>query len=172
MDETGRAVACGHYEGFHRAAFFRGEYMTDVPRPTRAWIMQEATFWRRSLWERAGGRLDTNVRIAADFELWARFYSHAELYGVGVPLAGFRQHHTQKTGSQMEAYRREAEAILRRHGGQVPSPLRSWWLRKRAHLVTRLACKQGCGFGHRPPPTPGAARQSCGGMGDHALRAG
>ena len=149
-DEAGRAVSCGYFDGFHRAAFFRGEYMSDMPWPTRSWIMQEATFWRRSLWERAGGRLDPNVEIAADFELWARFYGHAELYGVGVPLAGFRHHHTQKTAGQIETYRREAEDILRRHGGKPPSPLRSWWLRKRFRLLTWFARKQGCGFGPRP----------------------
>lgn len=149
-DNAGRVVNCFHYDGFNRKAFLRGAYMSDMPWWTRGWIMQEATFWRRSLWERAGGRIDTSLSIAADFELWARFYQHAELFGVGVPLAGFRVHQTQKTASQMETYRREAEEILRRLGGRPPGPLRTFWLRKRARLLTWFARKQGFGVGPRP----------------------
>jgi len=33
------------------------------------YIQQESTFWRRSLWERAGGRLSTEFRAEGDFEL-------------------------------------------------------------------------------------------------------
>ncbi len=149
-DSAGQVVNCLHYDGFNRKAFLRGAYMSDMPWWTRGWIMQEATFWRRSLWERAGGRIDTSLSIAADFELWARFYQHAELFGVGVPLAGFRVHKTQKTASQMETYRREAEEILRRLGGRPPGPLRTFWLRKRARLLTWFARKQGFGVGPRP----------------------
>lgn len=149
-DAAGRAVHCFHYDGYHRAAFFRGEYTAGMSWWGRCWIMQESTFWRRSLWERAGGRLDTNVKIAADFELWARFYQHAELYGAMTPLAGFRLHETQKTAVQLNAYKQEAEGILRRYGGRPPGRLRSVWLRKRARLVTWLTRKQGHGFGPRP----------------------
>jgi len=149
-DVGGRVVNCMHHDGFSREGFFRGEFTEGMPWWSRCWIMQESTFWRRSLWERAGARLDTSVAIAADFELWTRFYQHAELYGVNTPLAGFRMHPTQKTARQLESYRREVETILRRAGGKPPGWLRSGWLRKRARLVTWFARKQGHNFGPRP----------------------
>ena len=56
------------------------------------YIQQESTFWRRSLWDKAGGYADTSGRygIVADFELWVRFFRHARLYPVDALIGGFR----------------------------------------------------------------------------------
>jgi glycosyltransferase involved in cell wall biosynthesis len=56
------------------------------------YIQQESTFWRRSLWERAGGRVDDARRSASDFELWVRFFRFAKLYPVDALIGGFRSH--------------------------------------------------------------------------------
>jgi hypothetical protein len=55
-------------------------------------IQQESTYWRRSLWEKAGGYLDTSGRygIMSDFELWVRFFRHAKIYSVDAVIGGFR----------------------------------------------------------------------------------
>ena len=50
-------------------------------------IQQESVFWRRSLWERAGGRLDQSLTCAADLDLWLRFFRLAPLYHVETLLA-------------------------------------------------------------------------------------
>lgn len=55
-----------------------------------AWIQQESTFWRRSLWDVAGGRIDDNYKFMVDGELWSRFFQHAKLYHVKCVLGGFR----------------------------------------------------------------------------------
>ena len=56
------------------------------------YIQQESTYWRRSLWERAGARVDDSRRSASDFELWVRFFRHAKLYAVDSLIGGFRSH--------------------------------------------------------------------------------
>ena len=56
------------------------------------YIQQESTFWRRSLWDRAGGRVDDSRRNASDFELWVRFFRYARLYSVDALIGGFRSH--------------------------------------------------------------------------------
>ena len=56
------------------------------------YIQQESTFWRRSLWERAGSHVDDSRRNASDFELWVRFFRHARLYSVDALIGGFRSH--------------------------------------------------------------------------------
>jgi glycosyltransferase involved in cell wall biosynthesis len=56
------------------------------------YIQQESTFWRRSLWDRAGGRVDDSRRSASDFELWVRFFRYAQLYSVDALIGGFRSH--------------------------------------------------------------------------------
>ncbi len=116
-NEKGQAVRCPYVGGFSRRSFLRGANL-----PMRGWfartfIMQEATFWRRSLWERAGGYLDQSLKLAGDFELWTRFFEHTDLYAVGVPLGGFRQHGNQKTKNYLKEYLEEAEHVFFRHGG-------------------------------------------------------
>jgi glycosyltransferase involved in cell wall biosynthesis len=56
------------------------------------YIMQEATFWRRSLWDKAGGYVDASRRYVSDFELWVRFFRHARLYPVHALIGGYRKH--------------------------------------------------------------------------------
>ena len=74
------------------------------------WIQQESVFWRRSLWERAGGRLNEDLRYAADFDLWLRFFRLAELHHVTTILGGFRIH-GDRLGAA-DKYRPEAASLL------------------------------------------------------------
>lgn len=73
-------------------------------------LQQESVFWRRSLWERAGARLATDYRYAADYELWLRFFDQAELHQVETVLAGFRYHEERRGDTADDAWRREADA--------------------------------------------------------------
>jgi len=117
-DDKGRAVRCSYGGGFNRHSFFRGANLPGRTWYARSWIQQESTFWRRSLWERTGGYLDTSLHLAGDFDLWARFFGCADLYAVATPLAGFRKHAGQKTATRLEEYLTEAERVLLRYGGQ------------------------------------------------------
>ncbi|MBD3410305.1 MAG: glycosyltransferase [Ignavibacteriales bacterium] len=77
------------------------------------WIPQESVFFRRSLYERAGGRMATELDYAADFELWLRFFRHAPLHTVRHIFAAMRNHAAQKTKAK-ERYEAEALAALER----------------------------------------------------------
>ncbi len=89
---------------------------------SRGFIQQEATFWRRSLWEKAGAYLDTGLQYAGDFELWSRFFEHAIPATVDIPLAMFRLHDDQKT-SNIDKYLLEAEKVLSRYSLPIRIPL-------------------------------------------------
>jgi glycosyltransferase involved in cell wall biosynthesis len=78
------------------------------------YIQQESTFWRRSLWERAGGRLSTKYRAEGDFELWVRFFRHARLYSVNALIGGYRLHDGALSSSNMEHYNRNCDDIAAR----------------------------------------------------------
>jgi len=80
----------------------------DVP----SFIQQEGTFWRRSLWEKSGSTLKTDLQMAGDLELWARFFRFASLYTLNICTGCFREHKDQKTASAMNLYHAEAEQIL------------------------------------------------------------
>ena len=114
---AGAATLCTQLPGFDRSEVLR----------RGKGVQQESTFWRRSLWERAGGALDTSFKLAGDLDLWARFWEHADLYGLAVPLGGIRRHGGQRHVRHFEEYMREADVIARRYGlraaRRAPVPL-------------------------------------------------
>lgn len=124
IDRWGRATRCMERRGYSREAFRRGENMQEPGVRTRVgWIQQESTFWRRSLWERSGARLDTAYQVAGDFELWARFFQFAEIYGVLVPLGAFRAHGDQRSVLESTAYFDEVKRAWRAHAGASRGPV-------------------------------------------------
>ncbi len=78
------------------------------------WLQQESTFWRRPLWEQAGGALDTRLRLAFDLELWMRFFRHARLHTVEALLGAFRRRDGQRSAMFLEDYLTEADEIVER----------------------------------------------------------
>jgi glycosyltransferase involved in cell wall biosynthesis len=89
-----------------------GRFVDTIPsRPFSAdflslvdYISQEAAFWTRRIYERAGGRIDMSYSFAMDYELWlrflrcgGRFLSVPEVFGL------FRAYADQKTKAQWEA---------------------------------------------------------------------
>jgi len=136
MDEDGLVIAARHTEGYNADAFYRGRNAPLAPGFYTSVIQQESTFWRRSLWERAGARLDAGLRMAADFELWARLFRHAELHAVGVPLGCFRFQQGSFTSTRMDAYLAECRAALQPYHRAAPrAPERMF--RRLARLLPR-----------------------------------
>lgn len=114
IDEAGNAIGRWTLPGHHRDAYAWGDF-----------IPQETMFWRRSLWERAGGSLDESFRFAMDWDLIARFDAAGATFA-HIPrfLAAFRVHPAQKTSSQMHSVgAQESERILRRLHGRRVLPL-------------------------------------------------
>jgi Glycosyl transferase family 2 len=89
------------------------------------YIQQESTFWRRSLWERAGGKLSTEYRAEGDFELWVRFFRHARLHSVNALIGGYRLHDGALSSSNMERYNRNCDEIAGREVQSLPGGRRA-----------------------------------------------
>ncbi|NNE35879.1 MAG: hypothetical protein HKN13_11605 [Rhodothermales bacterium] len=77
-------------------------------------IQQESTYWRRSLWDRAGGALDENLKTSLDFELWIRFFRYAQLYNLNGLVGAFRLHDDQRSFAGRDVYDAEVADVLRR----------------------------------------------------------
>lgn len=75
------------------------------------YIQQESTFWRRSLWEKAGGALSTAYRAEGDYELWVRFFRHAKLHTVDAPIGCYRTHDDSLSARDIAKYNRTCEEI-------------------------------------------------------------
>ncbi len=131
IGEAGWPINTRAVRGYCRHAFLHGANLPGGDWFCQDYLQQEGTFWRRSLWDRCGATLDLSLKHARDFERWARFFAHgAELCGVAVPLGGFRFHEDQKTNQVMAQYFAEAQAALRKNGGQPYSRWQTFWLRK------------------------------------------
>ncbi len=71
-------------------------------------IQQESTFWRRRLWDAAGGSLDITLRHVFELSLWLRFARLTPLYQVNTILAGYRLHGDRIEPSEKDRKRHEA----------------------------------------------------------------
>jgi glycosyltransferase involved in cell wall biosynthesis len=116
IDADGRPCDCREARAYSRQGILRGETLPASNAFVLGGIQQESTFWRRDLWEEAGGRLDTSFDYAADFDLWMRFANLADVYCVNSPLAAFRRHGDQKSSKDMKRYIDQATNSFRRHG--------------------------------------------------------
>ena len=106
--EIGRWVLPGHDEEAMRWADY---------------IPQETLFWRRSIWERAGGRIDESFRFAMDWDLLMRFRDAGGRFA-HIPrfLGAFRIHLDQKTSAEIQGVGlEEMNRIRKRVLGRVPS---------------------------------------------------
>jgi glycosyltransferase involved in cell wall biosynthesis len=84
----GFGLPSGYFNRLLRGGWYHGRGL--------GFVRQESTFWRRSLWERAGG-LRPDLTDALDFDLWRRFARHAECVSVQGVVGAFRFHADQKS---------------------------------------------------------------------------
>ena len=158
-NEAGQAVYTTYRPGYSSLGFRRGEYLPTLGRYTSGYIQQETTFWRRSLWDRCGGALDTAYHVAADYDLWMRFSEQAQLYAVSVPL-GFPQARRSAGRQRIGRVRRGGRALpgcARRPavlGRRVVSPAPG---RSPAAAAAGAGCERGP---DRQAARPRAARRS------------
>ena len=100
-------------------------------------LIQESMFWRRGLYERAGG-LDLGYELAADFELWTRFARYAPLVAVNTLLAAWRKHGSNRSVTMRSMYLEDVERATK----DLPhiTPFKRWLCRcEQARHVLRLA---------------------------------
>jgi hypothetical protein len=94
----------------------------------RQWVQPEV-FFRRALWEKAGG-FDPSWSLVFDYEFWVRcFRAGARVAHLPVPFTRFRLHAAQRSAAATQAAD-EIRAVVRQHldqGAPLP-PLRRWTL--------------------------------------------
>ena len=83
------------------------------------WVPQASTIWRRSLWDKIGGHLDTRLRLAGDFDLWLRFYNVAPRHLVDTLIGAYRVREGQLS-QMMDKYM--AETTISIKNNPLPEP--------------------------------------------------
>lgn len=133
-------LVCGEIEWIDEQSKITGHHagrivsladMLDIYRiwwARQQWVQPEV-FFRRSLWEKAGG-FDTAWNLVFDYEFWVRcFRIGARVAHLPTPFTRFRIHAAQKSAASTEAAD-EIRAVVRQHldqGAKIP-PLRRWAL--------------------------------------------
>lgn len=133
------AVSAGRVKGISRDYFLDG-FTLPGERRGAGWIQQESTFWRKSLWQRAGGHLDESLKLAFDFDLWARFFQHAEICGIDSLLSAFRYRDGQLSADAI-SITSECRRLLDK--ARCNSGWRSNRLKECLLLISRLNCHVG-----------------------------
>lgn len=107
------------------------------------YIPQETLFWRRSIWEKAGGKVDESFRFAMDWDLLLRFRAAGARFSrLSRFLGGFRIHVLQKTSAEISGVGiQEMTRIRKRELGYIPTDEQIFkavvpYMRK--HIVTDL----------------------------------
>ena len=92
---------------------------SDVALTFQDYIPQETLFWRRRIWDAAGGHVDSDFRYALDWDLLLRFRdAGARMVRLPRYLGAFRVHDGQKATTLHELGAAECARLLRRvHGG-------------------------------------------------------
>src|SRR5262249_6622627 len=145
-NHEGRLQTTHHAHAFARTWFYRG-WTVPISRQFKDYVMQEATFWRHELWEQAGGHVDSSLKAAGDFELWARFFEHADLVNTETPLAGFR-YHSGQISADREGYNAEAKTVLAHYRHKtIHNPV----LQSLAKALLKVTGRGGQRFGSRQP---------------------
>lgn len=78
-------------------------------------IQQDSVFWRRSLWEKMGAEIDSDLRLAGDYFLWIQFSKYAPLWSINKEVSYFRKSRSQLS-AKMEGYRKEQASISKPTG--------------------------------------------------------
>lgn len=103
INAEGRLVDTRPAKRFSFLRYLDGDYK---------FIQQESCVWRRSLWEKAGSRVDSNINYAGDFELWFRFFQHAQLYHCSIPIGGWRKRKGQLSELYLDKYFDEINTLI------------------------------------------------------------
>lgn len=84
-------------------------------------IPQETMFWRRSIWEKVGGKIDESFNFAMDWDLLIRFRSaNAKFAHIPYFIGAFRVHEHQKTSASNDIGYIESKRIHKRIFGRIP----------------------------------------------------
>jgi glycosyltransferase involved in cell wall biosynthesis len=146
IDEQGRVIS--HSRGHVRSLKHMMLYGGWTP-------LQDACYWRRSLYQRVGG-INPTLKYAADYDFFLRASWAGRYLYVPKVFSAFRRHDKQKSISGASSYQRERWACRRRMLEQlgVSTPQRliaetyySMLVRWRHHVARRF---------HRPAIPPGA----------------
>jgi glycosyltransferase involved in cell wall biosynthesis len=103
------------------------------------YVPQETVFWRRRIWDRAGGGFNEGFHSALDWEMWLRFHrAGARFHHLPRFLGAFRIHPEQKTSVRHVDVGLPEQKRLRELQHGRPVPRGEGWLRASRYLLKSM----------------------------------
>ncbi len=104
IDNEGKLVHIKNYRNWSKYDYFLRD---------KEHIQQESSFWRKKLWLKAGGKMNVSLKLAGDYDLWMRFFDHAQLFCVHTLIGAFRMRDkNQLSLEKMSSYNDEVNSVL------------------------------------------------------------
>jgi glycosyltransferase involved in cell wall biosynthesis len=116
IDESGKIINQSFPYNTTKYCFYKWNFLNNEKNNIRSFgtLQQESTYWRRSLWEKSGSKLDVSLKTAGDFELWMRFFRSDSLFLTKSQIGAFRSRTMQKSIAQKDVYLEESIAVINR----------------------------------------------------------
>lgn len=76
------------------------------------WIQQESTVWSRTAWNNAGAKFNTKFKLAADMDLWSKFFLQSNPVVADFGIGAFRIRANQLSQTKINEYHQEAYKII------------------------------------------------------------
>lgn len=86
------------------------DFLSDLK--SQMWIQQESTFWKRELYIKAGNKLETNYKLAGDFDLWMRFFEYEKIYAINGLIGTYRITNSNASMINNDLYMQESLKII------------------------------------------------------------
>ena len=143
IDEQGRVIS--HSWGHVRSLKYMMLYGGWTP-------LQDACYWRRSLYERVGG-MNPVLRYAADYDFFLRASWTGRSMYVPKVFSAFRRHSGQKSVRSVSAYEVERQMCRRRMLDELAVPM-LWRVVAEAYFTTLVRWRHHVARRFRRPAVP------------------
>lgn len=107
IDANGMIIGVDDLDGVDSIRFCKYDFYLN----RGFWVPQSSTIWRRSLWDKIGASLDTNLRLAGDFDLWLRLINIAPQYVANTLIGTYRLREGQLS-QMMDKYMLEVQQSI------------------------------------------------------------
>ncbi len=107
IDANGMIIGVDDLDGVDSIRFCKYDFYLN----RGFWVPQSSTIWRRSIWNKIGASLDTNLRLAGDFDLWLRFINKAPQYVANTLIGTYRLREGQLS-QMMDKYMQEVQQSI------------------------------------------------------------
>lgn len=107
IDANGMIIGVDDLDGVDSIRFCKYDFYLN----RGFWVPQSSTIWRRSIWNKIGASLDTNLRLAGDFDLWLRFINIAPQYVANTLIGTYRLREGQLS-QMMDKYMLEVQQSI------------------------------------------------------------